>query len=63
MVDGLWLMSNLVRGRGRHEPDSGVPRSPLRLERESLLELSGFEVGLVLKGVRYSYFSLLTPSV
>lgn len=55
LIDGLRLMLSLVRGWGRREPDSGIPRSPFRLERESLLEPSRFEVELVLEGVRYVY--------
>lgn len=55
LVDGLRLMGNLVRGWGRREPESGIPRSPFRLERESLLQPSVFQVELVLEGVRYTY--------
>lgn len=55
LIDGLRLMLNLVRGWGRREPYSGIPRSPFRLDRESLLEPSRFEVELVLEGVRYTY--------
>ncbi|MGH3824140.1 MAG: AAA family ATPase [Pseudonocardiaceae bacterium] len=55
LVDGLRLMWNLVRGWGRREPDSGIPRRPFRLERESLLKPSRFEIELVLEGVRYIY--------
>lgn len=55
LIDGLRLMVNLVRGWGRRESDSGIPRSPFRLERESLLEPSRFQVELILAGVRYIY--------
>ncbi len=55
LLDGLRLMSDLVRGWGTRDPGPGVPRSPFRLEPKSLLEPSSFAVELVLDGVRYSY--------
>ncbi len=55
LVDGLRLMVNLVRGWGTREPDSGIPRKPFRLDRESLLEPSRFQVELILEGVRFIY--------
>lgn len=55
LLDGLRLMSNLVRGWEMREPRSGIPRSPFRLEPKSLLEPSSFAVELVLNGVRYTY--------
>ncbi|MGH4009378.1 MAG: AAA family ATPase [Pseudonocardiaceae bacterium] len=55
LLDGLRLMSDLVRGWSTREPGSGIPRSPFRLEPESLLEPSSFQVELVLEGVPYAY--------
>ncbi|HEY6422550.1 MAG TPA: ATP-binding protein [Pseudonocardiaceae bacterium] len=55
LLDGLRLVSDLVRGWGTREPRSGIPRSPFRLEPKSLLEPSSFQVELVLDGVRYAY--------
>jgi uncharacterized protein len=55
LLDGLRLMSTLVRGWGTREPGSGIPRSPFRLEPKSLLEPSSFAVELVLDGVHYVY--------
>jgi uncharacterized protein len=55
LLDGLRLMSDLVRGWGVREPGSGIPRSPFRLEPKSLLEPSSFVVDLVLEGVHHTY--------
>lgn len=55
LLDGLRLMSELVRGWGTREPGSGIPRTPFRLDPRSLLESSSFAVELVLDGVRYVY--------
>lgn len=54
-LDGLRLMSDLVRGWSTREPGSGIPRSPFRLDPKSLLEPSSFQVELVLGGVPYAY--------
>ncbi|MGH8571496.1 MAG: AAA family ATPase [Gammaproteobacteria bacterium] len=54
-LDGLRLMSDLVRGWSTREPGSGIPRSPYRLDPKSLLEPSSFQVELVLDGVPYAY--------
>lgn len=56
LLDGLRLMYTLVGGGWQiQEPESGIPRSPFRLEPKSLLEPSSFAVELVLDGVRYAY--------
>lgn len=55
LLDGLRLMSTLVKSWGTREPGSGIPRRPFRLEPESLLEPSSFAVELVLGGVRFVY--------
>lgn len=55
LIGGLQLMSRLVRGWGKREPGSGIPRSPFRLEPRSLLEPSTFEIELVLAAGRYVY--------
>lgn len=55
LLDGLRLMSDLVRGWGMREPGSGIPRSPFRLEPRSLLKQSSFSIELVHDGVRYAY--------
>lgn len=55
LLDGLRLMSTLVRGWSTREPGSGIERSPFRLAPKSLLEPSSFAVELVLDGVRYVY--------
>jgi len=55
LLDGLRLMSTLVRGWGDREPGSGIPRAPFRLEPASLLEPTSFAVKLVLNGVLYNY--------
>lgn len=55
LLDGLWLMSTLVKGWGTREPGSTIPRKPFRIEPQSLLEPSSFAVELILDGVRYIY--------
>lgn len=55
LLDGLRLMSTLVRGWGDREPGTGIPRAPFRLEPASLLEPTSFAVELVLDGVLYNY--------
>ncbi|MGH3832047.1 MAG: AAA family ATPase, partial [Pseudonocardiaceae bacterium] len=55
LLNGLQLMSTLVRGWGTREPRSSIPRSPFRLAPKSLFEPSSFAVELVLDGVRYAY--------
>ena len=54
-LDGLRLMSDLVRGWSTREPGSGIPRNPFRLDPKSLLEPSSFQVELVLNGVPHAY--------
>lgn len=55
LLDGLRLMSSLMRGWERREPGSGISRSPFRLDPKSLLTPSSFAVELVLEGVRFAY--------
>lgn len=55
LLDGLRLVSDLVRGWGTREPGSGIPRNPFRLESKSLLAPSSFAVELVLDGARHTY--------
>lgn len=55
LLDGLRLMSDLVRSWSTPEPGSGIQRNPFQLEPQSLLAPSSFAVELVLGEVRYTY--------
>lgn len=57
LLDGLRLISTMVRGWETREPRSGIPRNPSRLEPKSLLEPSSFAVELILDGVHHTYGS------
>lgn len=56
LLDALRFMQFAVRASfGRWEAETGVPRTPFRLDVEALAEPSSYAVDLIIDGVQYMY--------